>query len=118
MAKARWKISRHSKNWPSPSSSRTFPRLEQVDDNGTLKLVVTRGTEVYRGDGKVRIRLVTANGGKRLCCVWTYKGIEFSRPLCASTRASRGGRGLSERESFYGEGFEAPDPEDMSGVGG
>jgi len=98
--------------------SRTFPKLEQVNDNGTLKLVVTRGTEVYRDDGKVRIRLVTANGGKRLCCVWTYKGIEYSRPLCASTRASRGGRGLSKRESFYGDDFEAPDPDEEPEAGG
>ncbi len=88
--------------------STTFPKLEQVVENGTTTLRVTRGTELYRNNNRVRFRLATVNGEKRLFCVWTYRGIEYSKPLYAATRASRGGRGLLKPQSFYGDAYEEP----------
>ena len=90
--------------------SRRFPKLEQVVENGAIELKVTVETELYRADDKVRFRLATGNKQARLCCVWTYKGTEYSRPLYAATRAARGGAGLNERRSFYGKNFAEPEP--------
>jgi hypothetical protein len=91
------------------AGSRIFPKLEQVVTDGTLELKVTRGVELVRGGDKVRFRLPTANRQKRLFCIWTYKGTEFSPPRYGTTRASRGASGLSKENSFYGDGFEEPD---------
>ena len=91
------------------TGARRFPKLEQVVENGALTLKVSSGTELYRANDKVRFRLSTANSVKRLLCIWTFKGTEYSRPLYASTRASKGGKGLSEEKSFYGQNFEEPE---------
>ncbi|MFO7897757.1 MAG: Ig-like domain-containing protein [Planctomycetota bacterium] len=89
--------------------SRRFPVLRQVVDDGALALVVSGGTKVYEGDDRVRFRLPTGNGTRRFACIWTVKGTEYSRPLYAATRAAPGGRGLTERRSFYDD-FEEPEP--------
>jgi hypothetical protein len=89
--------------------SNRFPTIRQVVEDGELKLVVSHGAALIHGDDRVRFRLPTGNGVSRLFCIWTFKGAEFSRPLYAATRASRGGRGLDPRRSFYGDGFEEPE---------
>jgi hypothetical protein len=89
--------------------SSVFPELKQVVTDGAVELKLTRGTELVRGGGTVRFRLATTNDSKRLFCIWTYKGTEFSRPRYGTTRASRGGAGLSEVNSFYGNAFEEPE---------
>jgi Big-like domain-containing protein/pre-peptidase len=88
--------------------SARFPKLQQTIVNGALALTVTGGTELYRNSDKVRFRLTTGNSAPRLFAVWTYKGTEFSRPLYAATRASDGGRGLTQRRSFYTTGYAEP----------
>ena len=88
--------------------SSRFPVLRQVVRDGELDLAVSGGTRVYEGSDRVRFRLPTSNGARRFACVWTFRGTDYSRPLFAATRAARGGRGITERNSFYVD-FEEPE---------